>query len=104
MKVDINDRERKALAAKATWWLRSRDTQMVVGDGRTGPAGLYLGEANIAHIAANGPDEVLALIARIRELEAVVASLAGVPSLGDVDRPELRIDLRALLEKGAVLP
>lgn len=83
MKLDLDDLERKADAALQTWWLRGRDTTMVVGndsDGgpRHGSAGLHLGPANVDHIAANSPPVTLALIARIRELEQALRSSASV--------------------------
>lgn len=101
MKIDLDELERKARAGLSTWWIAGRDTRLVISEGgRTGSAGLHLGPSNVDHIAANGPPVTLALIARIRELEAFAYRLLREHEREPVDEAALQ----ALLGKGAVLP
>lgn len=60
-------------------------------------------EADRAHIAANGPLVTLALIARIRELEAGLAELVDELVQGSEDPDGDYGDARALVAKGVVL-
>ena len=110
MKVDLDELERKARAAtqEGPWGLRMPDR----GHGIEGVVvetedGRQIAEAydstswsddkciaNGEHIAANSPPVTLALIARIRELEAALRSVT-------TDRVGQMV---ALLDKGAVLP
>lgn len=59
-------------------------------------------KANAQHIAANSPAVTLALIERIRELEATVGA-CGNAFAGMSEAPRA-IDMIALLKKGVVLP
>lgn len=110
MKIDLDELDRKAKAATPSEWTTTRPPieakgwaigvmvaqvyggQRIYGtpDGGTYPA------ADAEHIAASSPPVVLALIARIRELEDALAVF------GDDDHYRSRIV--KVLEKGAVLP
>jgi hypothetical protein len=111
MKVDLDDLERKARAAEQDEWqwrrgesgvLEGKHAGQVVmfcntDAGSTDEPALIAGIADKAHIAANSPPVTLALIARIRELEAAVYRLAPRGKPGSPWAHQL-------LEKGAVLP
>ena len=80
MKIDLEELERIASAAPERAWY----------------------EAAVKHIAVNSPPVTLALIARIRELEAALFD-CGDAFNGRAAQPSAQW-LIALLEKGAVLP
>lgn len=84
MKLDLDDLESKARAA--------------LGHGQPRLIGHPAAEG---HLAANGPEVTLALIARIRELEAQARRTTQATGLTVED--EL-IALDVLLDKGVVLP
>lgn len=123
-KIDLDELERKARAATGGEWKAEivtgmpRDNEpimaMVVSDGVQQIADCYdntpcsdkQSEANAQHVAANGPPVTLALIARIRELEAALDSAIHTWNRSDeFDTHEaFRGDMLVILEKGAVLP
>lgn len=130
MKLDLDDIERKARAATGGEWAADRVPGMPRADepilavvvsmeiddrGRQQQvADCYdnthcsdhQNAANAAHIAANSPPVTLALIARIRELEAEVDRAADLLEAGS-DRGARRswaAGLRESVEKGVVLP
>jgi hypothetical protein len=123
MKIDLDDLERKAKAATQDQWQRTPSEQrngggtgcistltdldedgefreIVAGCGCCDSPDATTEDAE--HIAANGPPITLALIARIRELEATLESVTddrdrivgvlGAVTVGDI------------LDRGAVLP
>lgn len=101
-KIDLGALDGMARAADRTWWIRGRDTQMVIGPGpQFGSAGLHLGPSNVDHISANSPPVTLALIARIRELEAQATKTYDATGL--TVEAEL-VELARLVAKGTVLP
>ena len=108
MKIDLDELERKANTADQALW-DSLDADASNSDRWDDPKS----QANAQHIAANGPLVTLALIARIRELEAALgaarkelgnaAGLQHVQSLRDLlFAVEAATD--AVISKGAVLP
>lgn len=122
VKIDLDKLERKARDAESDeWQWRPANSDILEGrhQGQVVLAGedLMCSVSDRAHIAAASPPVVLALIARIRELEGVlregVLILEGRDSRGETqeDRhsvgqgdPRAARALRGLLEKGAVLP
>lgn len=130
MKVDLDDLERKARAATPGPWrlgdwsavfgTRERPERMLIiernlthagpepyvcgrGDGRFEVLRLdepVSDEANALHIAANSPSVTLALVARIRELEAQAHRTIEATGLTVEDELET---LRKLLEKVTVI-
>lgn len=104
MRIDLEELVRKARGASPGNWRVGTD------DGMTGTsilredldADLYqvadrASPEDAVHIAANSPPVTLALVARIRELEA------GLRRLAVSGKPQSTW-INTLLEKGAVLP
>lgn len=101
-RIDLDELERKAGAATQGAWTNGTDPSHFgapeVTDGVTF-AYFVPDAANAAHIAAASPPVVLALIARIRELEAAIVEVRNDLRDGCVGQQELD----ALLDKGVVL-
>jgi hypothetical protein len=99
MRVDLEDLERKARVcedANPGDWYEQRFLAFNDSD-------------DSAFVAAMRPEVALALIARIRELEAKLASAADIidDGIGHDPRDHRSVEataIRALLAKGAVLP
>lgn len=85
-KIDLDDLEHKARRTLALTEPLERATH----------------EAQREWLRATSPPVTLALIARIRELEAVAERYAGALARESYD--EQASEVRAILEKGAVLP
>lgn len=113
--VDLDELERKARAAEQDEWQwrpASDDVLEGVHQGQVVLAGeeLLCSVSDRAHIAANGPPVTLALIARIRELEAALRAAAGgigvsAPTSESEARADAELSDRCheILEKGVVL-
>jgi hypothetical protein len=113
MKLDLDDLERKAHAATPDeWQWRPANDEILEGKhaGQLVLAGeeLICAVADRAHIAANSPPVTLALIAYIRKLEGAAHEVVDESSaLAGSVHPRVRssvANLRALLDKGAVVP
>lgn len=117
MKVDLDELERKVQAATQDEWQwrptdvdvleGKHDAQVVLFPDLSGAPGIdtaviVASTTDRAYIAAASPPVVLALIARIRELEATLTELVDV--VEDEYGSGLTAKERALLAKGAVLP
>lgn len=103
VKIDIAELERIARAAESDQWQwrpANDDVLEGIDSGQVVLAGedLLCSVSDRAHIAANSPPVTLALIARIRELEA------GWRQLLKLSDAEWSPTIRALLEKGVALP
>lgn len=117
-KIDLDEHDRTARKASTQdeWqWRRGdlnvlegkHDGQIVIHVHRSREEDLdkllVASNRDRAHIAANSPPVTLALVARIRELEGLCGDVLGMlRSTGDY--PLITGEIRALLEKGAVLP
>ena len=129
MKLDRDEIERKARACQVEtehdgeWFVPSDDdSEWLLGSSTVttsksprpyATAGRVLVQANtnfpsaalLAHIAAASPPVVLALVARIRELEAFIADRAREIERVQHDADESdAVAYRAILAKGVVLP
>lgn len=123
MKVDLEDLERKAVAAShgalsRVRWFTIDDKTVCWSptiDGRDTCAPQSFADTfdarDTAHIAASSPPVTLALIARIRELELSLGDTSdALRMLADYYEPGVPLHrgrlgrIRALLEKGVVLP
>lgn len=108
MRLDLAELERIARAAEQDEWewdssvLEGVHNGQVVMFADTDEPEIIASVPNKAHIAANSPPVTLALIARIRELESLADELAGV-YVGE-GYPQDAVRVRALLEKGVLLP
>lgn len=115
MKLDLDDLERKARAAEQSAWTTDDVAVAIVkAEGGEQIADAYDNTpwpdrrcvANARHIAAASPPVVLALIARIGDLEAEVHRAAVLLEARSdyAARVEWAKGLRAAAAKGAVLP
>lgn len=111
-KINLDDLERKAIAAtQDEWrWRLSDENEVLEGahDGQVVLAAatddLVCSVSDRAHIAANSPPVTLALIARVVGLERELAKLARHSiDVDDVDGDPW-LDAMAVLEKGCVVP
>lgn len=124
MKIDLDELERRARACQAEtehdgeWFLPERDdTEWLLGSSvvttSKSPRPLEAGgrvlvqantnfpsEATLAHIASVSPPVALALIARIRELEAALETAAD--DLGGLRMAHRASILVEIIDKGAV--
>lgn len=114
-RIDLDDLAMKAAAASAVspgQWRAGSDDGMtgtsVLRDDADG--GLWqisdrCSPGDAQHIAANSPPVTLALIARIRELEAALGELvAECEERTENPGGDYYADPREILEKGAVMP
>jgi hypothetical protein len=111
-RIDLDDLERKARRAEPGPWSGHGDPSFVVTAEGVHVCDTYThaGDrdlANVEYIAAAGPDVVIALIARIRDLETATNSLLEilhevVPQEELIDQDDRYSNARAALEKGAV--
>lgn len=107
-KIDLDELERKARAATpGPWcWIHGdfADTLKRLGDQEIvlritdDDRSIYPHPRNCGYLACSSPDVTLALIARIRELEALATQVIR-DHVRHIDESEMH----ALLEKGAVL-
>jgi len=113
MKIDLDEHERIARAAKPGPWQWGRDGRYIGGLYAATRTVISLDSGSMwstafddtAHIAANSPDVTLALIARIRELEHALAELtAECEERAESKHGDWYGSQRELLAKGCVLP
>lgn len=118
--MTLEELEQKAKAATPGPWTTAKPAKDAEGwqtgvviagtPGRQGiwatPPGGSMPYADQQHIAANSPTTTLALIARIRELEAMLHRMLASAFPHPVDHPTMTASwtaARALLAKGVVL-
>lgn len=109
-KIDLEELERKATSATPGPWRVSKSDPAeyvsVLYDDNTGGSYEVCDECmpdNAQHIAANSPPVTLALVARIRKLEAALERSLACHRDAIGFTPTSSIGLRAVLEEGAVI-